>query len=145
LEVKNVFNPNNENQDHIVHTLRLFATLGSGGSATQFTSNIIYFNFETASPATNIVNKFINIKYDTSANKDYISSNGEVILYATQYEPFVLNWSYYTDHLNIDNSINVQWYLRYKQDNEYHEMLVGTGIGSKGIVSDPLTFIPEIY
>lgn len=144
LEIQNVYGSNNQNSDHIVHTLRLFATLGSGGSSAQFTSNIIYFNFETASSAENIVNKFINLKYDTSANKDYISTNGNVILYATQYEPFTLNWSYYTDHLNIDNSINVQWYLRYKDGNEYKEMLVGTGIGSKGTISDPFTFIPEI-
>lgn len=145
LEVQNVYGSNSENSDHIVHTLRLFATLGSGGSSAQFTSNIIYFNFETASSATNIVNKFINLKYDISANKDYISSNGNVILYATQYEPFTLDWSYYTDHLNIDNSINVQWYLRYKDNTDnYQEMLVGTGIGSKGSISDPLTFIPEI-
>ena len=145
LEIKNTYSPNASNQDHIKHVLRLYATLGSGGSATQFTSNIIYYTFETASPTTNIVNKFINIKYDTPANKDYVDAQGNVVLYATQYEQFKLDWSYYTDHLNIDPSINVSWYLRYKEGGSYQEMLVGDGLGSKGNISKALEFVPEIY
>ena len=144
LEVRNIYDYNETNQDHITHTLRLFATLGSGGSATQFTSNIIYFTFETASPITNIVNKFINIKYNTQANKDYIDGNGNIILCATQYELFKLDWTYYTDHLNIDSSIEVQWYLKYKENNEYQEILIGEDSGTKGVVSRSLEFRPEI-
>lgn len=144
LEIRNTYGSNSENADHIKHTLRLYATLGAGGSATQFTSNIIYYTFETASDITNIVNKFINIKYNTPANKDYIDSQGNIILFANQYEEFSLDWSYYTDHLNIDTSIDVSWYLRYKDGNEYKEMLVGNDYGAKGSTKT-LVFTPEIY
>lgn len=144
IEVQNTFAANATNADHIKHTLSIEATLGSGGSATQFTSNILYFNFETASAVTDIVNKFINIKYDTPANQVY-SQNGNIILYAKQYEPFSLDWAYYTDHLNFDSSIDVLWYLRYKDGAEYNEMFVGSGTGIKEPDNAPqLKFIPEI-
>lgn len=143
LEITNTFPANSSTDDHIKHTLRIYATLGSGGSATQFTSNILYFTFETASSTTDLVNKFINIKYDTPSNKDY-TSNGGVIFYATQYEPFTLKWAYYTDHLNYESSINVSWYLKYKDGNDYNELFVGSGVGSKEQLSADLQFIPEI-
>lgn len=144
LTFKNTFPSNSEQEDHIQHTIKVYATLGSGGSATQFTSNVIYFTFETASSTEGLLNKFINVKYDTPSNRDY-TENGNVILYAQQYEPFVLDWSYYTDHLNQNSSINVTWYLRYKSNEEYSEIAVGTGIGAKGTISSPFNFIPEIW
>jgi len=90
------------------------------------------------------LNKFINIKYNTPSNRDYCE-NGNIILYATQYEPFSLDWAYYTDHLNQIPSINVSWYLYYKDGDEYKQSLVGSGIGSKGTISDALSFIPDVW
>jgi hypothetical protein len=66
-------------------------------------------------------------------------------LYAKQYEPFSLDWAYYTDHLNQNSSINVTWYLRYEDGGEYQESAIGTGVGAKGTISSPLRFIPEVW
>lgn len=144
LEVTNTFPPNTQASDHIKHTLRIYATLGTGGSSRSFTSNILYYTFNTASSTVDLVNKFINIKYNTPANQDYVQ-NGIITFHGTQYEPFTLNWSYYTDHLNYESSINVLWYLKYKSGNAYEEVLVGSGIGSKEQMSDALQFIPDVH
>lgn len=142
LDIQNTFPANSVSSDHIQHCLKIYATLGSGGSATQFTSNAIYFTFETASSVSNLVNKFVNVKYDTNSEEEI---NGNFIISAIQYEPVVLNWSYYTDHMNYDSSVDIYWYLRYKENNEYREMLVGNGIGSRQTISTALQFIPEVY
>lgn len=144
LTFKNKCTANSTQQDHIQHIIKVYATLGSGGSATSFTSNVIYFTFETASSTEGLLNKFINVKYDTPSNRDY-TENGNVILYAKQYEPFSLDWAYYTDHLNQNSSINVTWYLRYEDGGEYQESAIGTGVGAKGTISSPLRFIPEVW
>lgn len=146
LYVVNAFPANTQNEDHITHTLTISATLGQNGSTT-FTSNVLAFTFQTASSSNDIVNKFINIKYDTPANL-YDESDGHIILHAVQYEEFKLDWAYYTDHLSFDaKGLNIYWYLRYKDHDtdQYVEQVVFNGIGDKGNMGDQFRFIPEVY
>ena len=143
LEITNVW-PANDTETHIVHTLKLYATLSGSGSSRSFTSNIIYFTFETGSSVADLVNQFVNIKYNTLPKND-IQSNGNVILHATQYEPFTLDWVYYTDHTSYQTTIDASWYLRYKQNGgTYQEIKVASGTRGRQDSPVQMRFIPTI-
>jgi hypothetical protein len=75
--------------------------LSGGATNTTFHSNSLFYEFETASSEQIIVNKFINIAYNTPYNKIEIADD-YVVLQGVQYEPFILNWSYYTDQMNTE-------------------------------------------
>ena len=136
LEIANIYKSNTESSSHIKHLLKLEAIM-SGTNSRSFMSNVIFFEFETASSTVGIVNKFVNIKYSIPYNKIELS-NGNVILRGTQYEPFNLNWGYYTDQTN-QNSIQIQWGIL--KGTTYKD--VSLLIGNKGTESETLTFIPD--
>lgn len=114
----------------------------SGNNSRTFTSNVIFFEFEIASSEIGIINKFINVKYSIPSNKVELS-DGKLILRGTQYEPFSLDWGYYTDQ-TTDRSIPVTWAIRKTlSDGTYAYDNLTTMTGDKGSASETLRFIPE--
>lgn len=145
FKINNTFSANETSEDHIKHLMRIEATMVSGNST--FRSNVLFYNFETAASTESvnggIANKFINIAYNTPADKiEQDVNTGDVILQAKQYSPFVLNWAYYTDQTN-EQSISVEWSLMKLVDNEWQFEPITTIIGTKDSRADALIFIPS--
>lgn len=102
----------------------------AGNNSKTFASNVLFFEFENASGVVGIVNKFVNIKYSVPANKVELNE-GSLVLRGTQYEPFTLDWGYYTDQ-TTNRSISVIWSIRKPILNGYVYQDVATMIGNKG-------------
>ena len=117
------------------HTLQIWAESNINNST--FKSNILYFNFETASPSPTL-NYFINFK---RSFKGVIPPISKFTITGTQYESIVIEWGYYTDNLITGTTIDVKWKLL--QGSDSYEL--GVMNASKGQKSSNLTFIPSIY
>ena len=102
-----------------------------------FKSNVTYFDFVTASDST-VLNYFVNLKRYL---KQAIPPVGGVTLDATQYEGVALEWGYYTDNVQIDTSIMVDWVL--VQGTEI--IPIGTIKADKLQQAVDLVFSPYIY
>lgn len=112
-----------------------------------FRSNVLFYNFETAASTQSvnngISNKFVNISYDTPANKlEQDVNTGEIVLQGQQYSPFVLNWAYYTDQTN-EQSVDIRWALETPVDESYEYQQLQTMLGTKDRKSEALVFIPS--
>ena len=113
-----------------------------GNNQKTFVSNAIFFEFEVASSTIGIVNKFVNIKYSVAPNKIELQNSG-LVLRGTQYEPFSLDWGYYTDQ-TTERSIPVTWAIRKPLANGgYTYDTLSIVIGNKGSQSETLRFIPS--
>jgi len=66
------------------------------------------------------------------------------MLTATQYEPQQLQWGYYTDSLQTNTSIPVQWKLIDEQDNQVTADL-GIITANSREKAAALSYIPTIY
>lgn len=145
FRIDNHYAANQTSADHIKHTIKIEAQMQNGNNT--FRSNVLFYNFETSASTESInagiANKFINIAYNTPANKlEQDVNTGDVILQAQQYSPFILNWAYYTDQTN-EQSIDVQWALETFVDDHYEYQQIQTIIGAKDQKSEALVFIPS--
>ena len=141
LDIANTYAANVTSQTHIKHLLKLQATM-VGNNQKTFVSNAIFFEFEVASSTIGIVNKFVNIKYSVAPNKIELQNSG-LVLRGTQYEPFSLDWGYYTDQ-TTERSIPVTWAIRKPLANGgYTYDTLSIVIGNKGSQSETLRFIPS--
>ena len=108
--------PSDSNSTHVFHTLRIEARMQSGH--TVFNSNTLNYTFEIGSLTSDFYNKFVNIGVSLPKEKTYFDQvTGELILQGTQYSPFSLDWSYYTDNINKFQSIPVTWWYRIHTNN----------------------------
>lgn len=138
IKVKNTYNASTLDNPHISHTLRIEATMVSGN--TIFYSNVLYYTFEVASSVTDIVNQFVNIATSSSYNKTLIT-DGVYVLQGTQYNEFTIDWSYYTDQIQNQQSIPITWAIKRIVDEETSYTTISTDTGTKSKVNT-FTFIP---
>ena len=115
-------------------------------SGQTFISNHLLYEFEIATREEENT-RFINIAYtsphsdwQTSSNQD---SAGQIILKATQYTPFTINWGYHTNIQNGESEVSVNWCIR-KGFGEYSYTDLITMYGVKGSKPDTLRFISTI-
>lgn len=135
LKIKNTYEPSDGDHPHRMHTLRLVSNMGI------YNSNVLFFQFEVAATEQGFKNNFVNIAASIPYNQVDIY-DGELILKGTQYEPFALDWAYYTDQLQLEQSVDVDFALqRTTDEGDVLEHIV-TIVGVKG-ESKRLTFIPE--
>lgn len=135
MKVRNSYDTNT------LHTLKLVASMVSGHTA--FTSNILYYTFEIASDANDIVNHFINIGTSIANNKAEFEDNKYLILRTTQYDKLAFNWSYYTDQIQNEQSISITWALRRTVNGVYEYENISTATAVKNRLNT-FSFIPEV-
>lgn len=139
IKLRNTYAASTLENPHVMHNMRIEATIVSGNMT--FYSNVLYYTFEIASEASDIVNKFVNIGTTLPYNK-MIIEDGVFLLQATQYEAYTLNWSYYTDQLQNQQSIPITWALKQTVNNETTYTPISTVTGIKGKVNS-FTYIPD--
>ena len=140
IKIRNTYEASTSQELHKQHTLKLVATMLSGN--TQFVSNILYYTFEVASQASDIINHFVNVGVSMPNNKAQFEDNKHLILRATQYNTFSFDWSYYTDQIQNEQSIPVTWALKREVSGEpvYDNITTSTGVKNR---VNTFTFIPE--
>ena len=125
----------NSYDDNMYHTLNIWSEMEYDNNI--FRSNLLYYTFETASDST-ITNYFLNVFNSFEAGIPPVS---QFSMSGTQYIPITLKWGYYTDNLQTDTSINVQWVLT-QGDNNINLQTLSVNRYEQGA---DLVFIPSIY
>jgi hypothetical protein len=125
----------------VIHKMQMWAETTFANSTNVFTSNVCYWTFEIPAQTTNtIYNHFLDFYTSIDSTKIVSTPVGSVKLYASQYIPFELNYSHYTDSMRDDLSITVYWYL---VQNGVETFIKSTK-ADKGVES-VFKFTPEIY
>ena len=125
----------NNYSDNEYHILNIWSEMEYDNNT--FRSNLLYYTFETASDST-VTNYFINVANSYESGIPPLSQFG---LSGTQYLPITLKWGYYTDNLQTDTSITVQWVLS-QNDTTTNLNTISVNRYEQG--SD-LVFVPTIY
>lgn len=123
------------------HSLQIWAEGKYNDGNVTVNSNLIYFTFTVASSVVGSTGKFINI-CSTFDNGDFPLSS--LMLNATQYEPQVIQWGYYTDSLQTNTSIPVTWKLLQGLDDQSPITLTQATANTQEKAPN-LQFIPTIY
>lgn len=127
------------------HSLQLQVEIQYDTTNT-FKSKVLYYDFVIAQD-TEILDYFINIKTKLNSivfktSPDSESQNDvDLLLSATQYDTYVLDWGYYTNNIQKDTQITADWKLKYRNDTAS----LSTLRADKGRQSVSLQFAPEIY
>ena len=123
------------------HSLQIWAETKYNDEQTTVYSNLLYYTFTVASSAVGSTNKFINVanSFDTG---NYPFS--DLMLSATQYESFSLNWAYYTDSLQTNTSIPVTWKLMVGLDDP-NPAILGEITANNQERAAVLSYVPTIY
>lgn len=124
-----------------LHTLQIWAEASYNDGSVTINSNLLYFTFAVASTSAISTKKYILVSTSFETGVFPFSS---LTLAATQYDPQTLNWGYYTDNLQNDTKINVQWKLFENSDDENPQVLANT-VANNTEQSSPLQWIPAIY
>lgn len=121
------------------HSLQIWAEAKYNDGQTSINSNLLYFTFTVASSVIGSTDKFINI------HKSFTSGDfplNDLMITATQYEQVQLQWGYYTDSLQTNTSISVNWKLL---DNDEVVASLGTITANSQEKAENLQFVPTIY
>lgn len=146
MSIANTYAANQTSQDHIKHTLRIEAQMYDLDMGITYYSNVLLFDFIVASSTIGIVNRFITTGYSVPYVKLATDiTTGRVILQATQYEPFVLPWAYYTDRETTQQTLNIEWATRIESEGIYTYTPITTIEGQNKVPSENLRFIPDFY
>ena len=127
--------------DEGTHTLQIWAEAKYNEGNVTINSNLLFYTFTVASGVVGSTGKFINIATQFNNGNFPLS---ELMLTATQYEPQQLQWGYYTDSLQTNTSIPVQWKLIDEQDNQVTADL-GIITANSREKAAALSYIPTIY
>lgn len=142
IQVPNTYLPSDYGVDR-KHTMIIYASMEDEESHTSFKSNILVYEFEVASNLGDLANAFVNSAFSiSSGNYSYDSSKNKVILQATQYIPFSLDWGYFTD--NGEQQRDINWTLRTGEEGQYQYTELVNILGVKGIKPSSLSFIPNV-
>lgn len=106
---------------------------------------MLFFDFIVASNEIGITNRFVTIGYSVPFTKANTTDAGRCILQATQYEPFILPWAYYTDRETTEQTLDIQWAIRITTDGVTTYTPITTMVGRNQYVSETLRFIPDFY
>lgn len=106
---------------------------------------MLFFDFIVASNEIGITNRFVTIGYSVPFTKVNTTDAGRCILQATQYEPFILPWAYYTDRETTEQTLDIQWAIRITTDGVTTYTPITTMVGRNQYVSETLRFIPDFY
>lgn len=123
------------------HTLQIWAEAKYNDGNTTIYSNLLYYTFTIASSRIGSTGKFINIHKSFESGNFPLSS---LMLNAVQYEPYQLQWGYYTDSLQTNTSIPVVWKLLNGEDDQ-NPTVIGNITANSQEKASPLSFIPTIY
>lgn len=123
------------------HTLQIWAEAKYNDGNTTIHSNLLYYTFTVASSVIGSTNKFINIHRSFDTGNFPLS---DLMLNATQYEPYTLQWGYYTDSLQTNTSIPVVWKLL-NGDDDQNPLTIGNITANSQERATALSFIPAIY
>lgn len=132
--IRNTLNVVN-NTNYGQHRLQLWAEIEYDGN--RFVSNIMFYTFVTAED-TIALDYYINVK---KSLKNVIYPVSELTLTGTQYDGILLEWGYYTNNLQTDTSISIDWKLL--QDTTTIDL--GSIKVDKGLQGADLMFYPTIY
>jgi len=123
------------------HTLQIWAEAKYNDGNTTVYSNLLYYTFTIASSVVGSTGKFINIHKSFESGNFPLSS---LMLNATQYESYSLQWGYYTDSLQTNTTIPVVWKLL-NGDDDQNPTVIGNITASNQERAAALQFIPTIY
>ena len=123
------------------HVIQIWAEAKYNDGNTTINSNLLYYTFTIASSAVGSVGKFINV---FASFKDGNLPQDSLMLYATQYESFSMQWGYYTDSLQTNTSISVTWKLLDGLDDQNPTQLSVITANSQEKAPN-LSFIPTTY
>lgn len=141
LQIPNIYAAS-DYENNRKHTLSIYATMEDEESHTSFKSNVLIYEFEVASNLGDLVNSFVNSSFSTSGgNYTYDNNTNKVILKATQYVPFQMDWGYYTDN-GLQQS-DVSWSLRTGLSGAYEYTELVKVLGVKGVKPSVVSFIPN--
>lgn len=145
FNINNVYSSNNTSTDHNKHVLKIEAKLYDQNTGVEYHSNVLFFDFVVASSVTGITNRFVNTAYTNAYNKiSTVVGASNPVFSTTQYEPFTLNWAYYTDRETTEQVIDINWVLRIgTSQSGYTYTQLATIQGSNNNISEPLRFIPD--
>lgn len=123
------------------HSLQIWAEGKYNDGNVTVNSNLLYYTFTIASSVVGSTGKFINVNTQFDTWDLPLSS---LMIRATQYEPQVLQWGYYTDSLQTNTSIPVTWKLLNGLDDE-NPIILGQATANSQEKAPNLQFIPTIY
>ena len=121
------------------HNLQIYTEVQYNTST--FRSNILYYTFENATSSSTALNYFINVKNSFKSNTVGTLPIQSFYLTGTQFQPVTLEWGYYTDNLQQDTEITVEWKLL--QNSVYTDLATITADYKQQ--ASNLSFIPTIY
>jgi len=131
----------------IYHTLQIYCRISQNN--TVFTSNILFYTFEVrkdfnGEDTPSIANHFVNFKASINASEVAdLPILGLPTLSAVQYDPYKLEWGYYSDN-NNQGDINVSWELQQTLGDTV-VLTTGVGISRFKEAKNPLSFMPSLY
>ena len=129
------------------HTLVIRGTMQDPETGSTFKSNILVYDFEVRSALGDLTNQFVNYSYSIpSASYVPLEEEKKIVLQATQYIPFTLNWGYYSD--GGYQQSNIEWLIRTGVEGNYQYNEIVSILGISGIKPDQLNFIvsnPYVY
>lgn len=123
-----------------LHSLQIWAVASYNDGSVQINSNLLYFTFVVASESIS-TSKYICVANSFNTGSFPLS---KLTLSATQYLPQTLQWGYYTDSLQADTSISVEWRL-YKNEEDSNPQILSTMTANTQQKSDDLQYVPTIY
>lgn len=144
FNIENNFASNGFNE-HIKHMFKIEAIMYDQDQSSVYHSNVLFFDFIIASDEIGITNRFVNIGYSVPFTKVNTTDTGRCILQATQYEPFILPWAYYTDRETTEQTLDIQWAIRITTNEVTTYTPITTIIGKNRYSSETLRFIPDFY
>ena len=130
-----------------VHTLQIYATMNTGTYI--FTSNLLYYTFETLSSVQGLDNRIINFQYSITDNRSLNAPirDQEFYIALTQYQKFYLNWGYYNDNTSRNQQKDIDWYIKAVNESNEEETIVqqlGRTTGINRQVKDKFGFTPIV-
>lgn len=134
-DIINVYEQSTKLNRQVSHILQMWAETEYSGVI--FRSNILYYTFQTQAEES-ISNYFVNVAHSFESG---IPPFENFELSGVQYIPITLTWGYYTDQLQNNTSIPIDWKLL----QNGIETDIATIIANKGKVSSELSFVPSIY
>ena len=123
------------------HNLQIWAEAEYNDGNMKVKSNLLYYTFVVASSVVGSTNKFVNVAASFNNGSFPFSS---LMLNATQYEQYTLQWAYYTDSLQSNTSISVVWKLQDGLEDANPTTLATITANNQERAAN-LQFIPTIY